>query len=54
MIAGPEADERLTGEDGKLEAARHWEEIFGRLEEEKFSTDKGPPRPALSSTGAEQ
>jgi hypothetical protein len=30
---------RLTGEDGKLEAARHWEEIFGRLEKEKFSTD---------------
>jgi hypothetical protein len=30
---------RLTGEDGKLEPARHWEEIFGRLEKEKFSTD---------------
>jgi len=30
---------RLTGEDGKLEPARHWQEIFGRLEKEKFSTD---------------
>jgi hypothetical protein len=30
---------RLTSRDGKLEPARHWEEIFGRLEKEKFSTD---------------
>jgi hypothetical protein len=30
---------RLSGESGNLEPTRHWEELFGRLEKEKFSTD---------------